>query len=107
MAFFGKLQSVLHGQGLRNHLHFHGPLSRVGDGGVGFEDAGVGISEVWVETGAGFSFNETFTHWSHPESPHELVAVESLLSIDKIDLFFFIPPEPVHVRHQSKVVDVV
>ena len=99
MAFFGKLESVLYGEGLRDHSHLNGPLSRVGYGGVGFENADIGVSEVWMETRAGFGFDEAFMYWSHSESPHELVPVESLLSINEVDLLFFVPPEPVNVCH--------
>ena len=81
-----------------DHFHLHGPISRVGDGGVGFEDTGVGrINEVWMEAGASFGLDEAFTYWSHPESPHKLVAIKSLLSLDEANLFFFVSPEPIDV----------
>ena len=100
MPFFGKLESILYGDSLVVHFHFDGPLSRVGDSGVGFEDTNVGrVNEVWVETGAGFGLNKAFTYWSHSESPHEFVPVESLLSFNEADLFFFVPPESVDVRY--------
>ena len=82
MAFFGELEGVLYGEGLRDHSHFDGPISRVRDGGVGFQNADFGVSEVWVETGAGLGLNKAFTYGSHPKSPHKLVAVELLLSFN-------------------------
>ena len=69
------------------------------DGRVRFENVSVGVSEIWVKARAGFGFDKTVTHWSHPESPHEFVPIESLLSVNEVDLLFFIPPEPVDVRH--------
>ena len=100
MSFFGKLESVLYGDGLVGHFHFDGPLSRVGNSVIGLEDTSIGrISEVWVETGAGFGLNEAFTYWSHSESPHEFVPVEPLLSFNEVDLFFFVPAEPVDVHY--------
>ena len=100
MSLFSKLKSVLYRNSLVGHLHFDGPLSRVGNSGVGFEDPSVGrISEVWVEAGASFGLNKAFTYWSHSESPHEFVPVESLLSFNEVDLFFFVPSEPVDVRY--------
>ena len=81
-----------------DHSHLDGPVSRMGDGRVGFENASVGISEVRVKAGAGFGLNKAFTYWSHPESPHKLVPVESLLSFNKVDLLFFVPSEPIDVR---------
>ena len=100
MAFFGKLESVLYGDGLVNHFHFDRPLSRVRDSVVGLEDTSVGrISEVWVETGAGFGLNKAFMYWSHSESPHEFVSVEALLSFNQVDLLFFVPAESVDVRY--------
>ena len=97
MAFFGKLEGVLYGEGLGDHSHFDGPVSRVGDGGIGLKNASVGVSEVWVKAGSGFGLNKAFMYWSHPESPHKLVLVELLLSFNEVDLFFFVPSEPVDV----------
>ena len=98
MAFFGELKSVLYGDGLVGHFHLDGPLSRMGDSVVGLEDAGVGrVSEVWVEAGAGLGLNEAFMYGSHSESPHKFVSVKPLLSFNEVDLFFFVPAEPVNV----------
>ena len=71
----------------------------MGDGGVRFENASVGVSEIGVKARAGFGFDKTGMHWSHPESPHEFIPIESLLSVNEVDLLFFVPPEPVDVRH--------
>ena len=99
MAFFSELEGVLYGEGLGNHSHLNGPVSRMGDGGVGLENASVGISEVWVKAGARFCLNKAFTYWSHPESPHKFVPVESLLPLPEIDLFLFVSSESVDVRY--------
>ena len=82
MAFLGELEGILYGEGLRDHSHLNGPISRVRDGGVGLENAGFGVSEVWVEAGAGFGLNKAFTYGSHPKSPYKLVVVKSLLSFN-------------------------
>ena len=100
MSFFSKLKSVLYRDSLMGHLHFDGPLSRMGDSGVGLEDTSVsGISEVWMEAGTSFGLNKAFTYWSHSKSPHKFVPVESLLSFNEADLFCFVPSEPVDVRY--------
>ena len=98
MSLFSKLKGVLYGNSLVGHLHFDGPLSRMGDSRVGLEDTSVGgISEVWMEAGTSFGLNKAFMYWSHSESPHKLVPVESLLSFNEVDLLFFVPSEPVDV----------
>ena len=99
MTFFSELEGVLYGEGLGDHSHLDGPISRMGDGRFGLENASVGISEVWVKAGARFCLDETFTYWSHPESPHKFVPVEPLLSLDEADLFLFVPSESVDVRY--------
>ena len=75
MTLLGQLQCVLYGNGLRNHSHLHGPISRMGNGVVGFENASVGINEVGMKMRMGFGLNEALMYGSHPESPHQLVAI--------------------------------
>ena len=75
MTFFCQLQGILYRDGLRDHTHLHRPVSGVGNGVVGFKDASVGVGEIGMKARAGFGFNETFSYGSHPESPHQFVAV--------------------------------
>ena len=52
MPLFSQLESILYGDSLRDHAHFHRPVSGVRNGGIGFKDASIRVGEVRMKAGA-------------------------------------------------------